>query len=389
MDPFSLSLGALSAIGACSTSLKILVGFCRLGGAPALLQALNNEVADLRLALEDVYDHLEKLRDDEAIVRMGTLLLDQTKAKVQELEMLIQYRILKAGREASLEVQRLSFLQERNRLNRLQTDLRQARQRITALFGHVIARKTSNMEVLLRDVILFNSRAHNDTQASLARIEEMIRRKTQLDSSSPIPALRKLQGPYFLAGSSDETVEMPLTLVKHQPTGFRCVCRHQTQRLLHIWLGRLWLGYTIAPTLRCDRHAHLQNASTTLELSYFFPLLFLQSVIIFSLKISRASSLTVSLRLTELIPDDHPIFLSIKLGDTEGIRKLVCSGQVSIHAQCSNDESLLSVLPLLSVSVQHFNRACQQAIIMRKTNSIETLLHLGANSGGTSTGHIP
>ena len=347
MDPLSLTVGLMTLIGTCATASKTLVKICRLGQAPALLQALNNEMSDLRLALMDIYEHLEKAKKDETVLRMGELIFDQTREKVQEVDMIVQYRILRAGGKASLQVKPMAFLRERDRLCQLQSELRHARQRITAMFNHLLVRDTSNIKILLKDILTSNGRANSDTQASLTRIEDMLRHTlgkpsslqplndTQLGSSHT-----SLKGPW-------EIVELSVARMKYPSVGSVCACRLYTTRSLYACLGRLLIGYTVTPALHCNQHRRLRSSSVELELSYFFPVWFLRYAVTLALEVDSSANIATSLRVTQIIPNDHLIFNYIEQGDLEGISRLLYSGEVSIHARDQWGSGLLLVCSLL------------------------------------------
>lgn len=59
MDPFSITTGVLTLLGACTAASRAFKKIRDLGQAPALIQALNNEISDLQLAMLNLNDYLQ------------------------------------------------------------------------------------------------------------------------------------------------------------------------------------------------------------------------------------------------------------------------------------------------------------------------------------------
>lgn len=146
MDPLSITVATLGLIGAAN---KVAVGLNKLAslkGAPAAILALNNEVSDLRLVLQETEPLL--LRHKEAAAsgdpkptlpppKMvdATFLrsMDRAKDKLLDLEFVIQNRLMtRLG-----AIDKLGWLREQDKVRKAQVDLRTVRLNITAALGVV------------------------------------------------------------------------------------------------------------------------------------------------------------------------------------------------------------------------------------------------------------
>lgn len=146
MDPLSITVATLALIGAANQVAVGLNKLASLKGAPAAILALNNEVSDLRLVLQETEPLL--LRHKEAAVSgnfKSTLpsskMIDATflhsmeraKDKLLDLESVIQNRLM--TRMGAID--KLGWLREQDKVRKAQVDLRTVRLNITAALGVV------------------------------------------------------------------------------------------------------------------------------------------------------------------------------------------------------------------------------------------------------------
>ena len=107
-------------------------------GAPQVLLALNNEIADLQLAvltIQGVYQAGHVANDNASASIISTLL--QTKDTLNRL-VALAIRVQKPtvdGTEASLVVNKLAWVREQSRLNRVHKELHDCRQKLISLTG--------------------------------------------------------------------------------------------------------------------------------------------------------------------------------------------------------------------------------------------------------------
>ena len=358
MDPFSLTVGIFSLIGACTATSRTFIGLRALKHAPALLQALNNEIVDLQLVLVDIKGYLDRVEMHEtdgisaSTIRKGRLLIEQTRGKVQEVDMLIQYEVLKPGREESFEVNRIAFLREQSHLRQLQQDLRYAKQQITDLFNQNKIREASN---ILTDIRLLGNQAHDDLLAGLsmlssgqARIEETLHYITTRTDSSNRPLSPTYSSHTSQLATSPihpkQTIEIQLAHVGHALRTPRYLFKRHSH-FLQASLGRLFIAYTNMPTFQCDSSEYFCHHDRTagLTVSYFFPARFLFCVIVFHIQLTQAFELTWSLAVRQIVSEDHLIWKYMRLDDLNGMKKLLSSRRVSIYAKNTSGHGLLNV----------------------------------------------
>ena len=267
--------------------------------------------------------------------------------------MIIQYQILKPGREHELKINKSAFVQHQGKLVQLQIDLRDARQKMLGLSHSLGLRKVSNIEVLLSDIHLNSLPAIMNSQVELrGRLDDLI-----LLLASRHGAVHQGRQDSSLANASDFE-GVGISLLRTQ-----CHCPlKSTSVQLSSFLGSLFMGYVAAPrTSRCRRNCPLHKKSKY-KLQFFFPAWFLRYAIMFEATGSTNSGpISCSLNVVQVIPYDHIIWDLIEREDLDGIKNLLGSGEVQIDAQtphpwCAiplyvNDfPILLKCIPLLMCS---------------------------------------
>lgn len=139
MDPLSITAGIIALIGAAN---QVAVGLNKLASmreAPDAVRALNNEVSDLRLVLDDAEPLLrkhERMSRPNAPGDSKFLLgLEHGKERLAELETLIQNRLFtRMGK-----IDRFGWLFEQNKVQRALVDIRAVRLSIVARLALVNA----------------------------------------------------------------------------------------------------------------------------------------------------------------------------------------------------------------------------------------------------------
>lgn len=143
MDPLSITAATLALIGAANQVAVGLSKLASLKGAPAAILALNNEVSDLRLVLQEAEPLLLKHKQATApsqptcpqkmVDATFLLSIERAKEKLLDLESVIQNRLMtRLG-----AIDRLGWLREQDKVRKAQTDLRTVRLNITAALGVV------------------------------------------------------------------------------------------------------------------------------------------------------------------------------------------------------------------------------------------------------------
>lgn len=143
MDPLSITVATLALIGAANQVAVGLNKLASLKGAPAAILALNNELSDLRLVLQETEPLLLKHKQaagsgqpsfppkmiDATFLRS----MDRAKEKLLDLESVVQNRLM--TRMGAID--KLGWLREQDKVRKAQVDLRTVRLNITAALGVV------------------------------------------------------------------------------------------------------------------------------------------------------------------------------------------------------------------------------------------------------------
>lgn len=274
-------------------------------------------------------------------------MLEQTKSLVHELEALIQYRILKPGREENLQVNRTTFLREQTRLIRLQGELRNARHRIMSLFNYLSIRETSHIRVLLRDLHYSGSQARLEVAEGLSTlherqssIENTLQHALETQSGSTPSTAFAIPQSTSVPDNSEEGVEISVIRLGE----LSCHCsKARVSGYLHTLLGDLFVSYTAAPSSGQYTRQCRCKLERDLVLVYSFPAWFIRQSLSLRVRYSRFVGLTLSLSVIQYLPDDHVIWDLIGEGDSCSLQKLFLSGQISIKAQDASGGGILNV----------------------------------------------
>ena len=127
MDPLSAGASAITVLGAALSVAKLSLQFLKtIKKAPKAIQDLIDEVKQIDAILSDVKDACQHGQQWSASLE---LLLPRAKAKLQDLDELIHFRLVKA--KENVEVDRFAFAKHQGKVYGLKEDLRNLRQDIT------------------------------------------------------------------------------------------------------------------------------------------------------------------------------------------------------------------------------------------------------------------
>lgn len=357
MDPLSITTGVVTLLGASAATLRLFKRIGNLKNGPALIQSLNNEISDLHLAAMNINDYIKRARARKPqltttyakLLDRCTEILEESKHRVQEVEALIHYRVLKPGREAEFEINRLHFLQERSRLVQLQTELRDSRQRISNLFAYLGIKEYSDTEVLLKDIRFNGSRLGEDVLKALqmlesgqGRLEDKLGQVLNVQVPDQISKNGAIQS---LAGFAVKGVQVSVTQ-GHRIPGRGCHACSKRKRTSICWrtcLGILFVGYNPGfVNSQCEQNCFVTSESN-LSLTYYFPTTFVNRAISLCAQHVGNLDLKFSISISQCLPPGDTTWLLICLADIEGLQELLSTGQLSIKARLTNGLGLLAV----------------------------------------------
>ena len=137
MDPLSVTAGIVAVVGAASSVGRTLGKLASLRGAPDTIRALNNEIEDLRLILQEIDTLLRREIDSSGPSHHQSLSgsLQRAKDKLLELEGILEYQIMTVDDCGNTAVNRFGWARQQTQIQRIQVDLRAIRLDLVAALG--------------------------------------------------------------------------------------------------------------------------------------------------------------------------------------------------------------------------------------------------------------
>ena len=317
--------------------------------APALIQAVNNEISELRLMLMDISDYLKSqkretstpLKVDEAIFRTCTSTLEQAKIQVLEVESLLQYQILKPE-SGSMRINKTAFWQHYDKLVQLQKELKNTKQKIIALSSLLGVRDVSRIEVILNDIRSHDLMMLQQGQQRIeSRLDSLIALQMNTTEAEGTPRLNSSQAS---SPSSLSHIEVSVSRVKLYNPQQNCTCfRQRNSMRLRTCLGILFIGYAAAPITTRGQPECPHPYRRDISFTYIFPIWLARCAILLHAEIDTSIAIRCSLSFVQIIPHNHAVWDLCCLGDLEGIKNLLCSNQLSIKAENIEGKTLLRV----------------------------------------------
>lgn len=132
-DPFSVSVGILTTLGAAGVIAKGLRKLLSVRQAPFFVHALNNEVADLKGVILETVDLLQIAQNHLGSKVPPSLLstLERLREILKELENLLKSLIIQNA-DGSTRVDWVKFLRSGKQIQCLQQKIRERRQALDA-----------------------------------------------------------------------------------------------------------------------------------------------------------------------------------------------------------------------------------------------------------------
>lgn len=137
MDPLSVTASIVAVVGAASSVGRTLSKLASLRGAPNTIQALNNEIEDLRLILQEIDTLLRRDIDSSgpSLHQSLSSALQRAKDKLLELEVILEYQVMTVDDHGNAAVNRFGWARQQTTIQRIQEDLRSIRLDLIAALG--------------------------------------------------------------------------------------------------------------------------------------------------------------------------------------------------------------------------------------------------------------
>ena len=385
MDPLSISVSILTILGSTGSVGKAVKKLVGLRSVPDALLALNNEISDFHLIVSKIDALLQLHRDatstSSRVVDFATEispLLERGKARLLDLECLIEYTLTAPGQHGEPVLNKVAWLREQERVRIVQDEIRSIRTSLAALIGIFASSTSLRTESQLSELILIG---HNmlelqrqsqamtnqiSTRQSVIGItyeriqpmlQELLRSQEAHDNSSSQSVSRsRSEGVSTSSWSRADgrlSVELGVPNLPQLVTskGHHCQCLCHTKytlqspyRLKQLF-GLLFLGYSGTPTIRtaCKRCTCYRAQFVTLIIRYFFPAWFMARVIDFSLRISSSNGIDQVLRVVPIIPENDMIFRLMSENDMKGFEKWLSARGALMFGVTPSDLTLLDV----------------------------------------------
>ena len=398
MDPFSLTVGILTILSAGGTIGKTLKNIITLK-APDVLFALNNEVVDLQIVVQDVSDllHQHSQISQDAPIKSVCFALDKSKRTLLELESLIAYELTTTtGKDDELRLDRSAWVRLEPKILKLKTEIREDRVRLSAAlnvlsssmslgidaqirqlrfeFASVslntgaardeLISQVQDLASLVQDSLVSGARQesapgrfHDEQTAAATDINDGPRTVPNCDSQQFCPpatdlALARQPGPSGYNASQIVRSNSFKITSKSCNVNCRCCCHKRgslkSPRFLTTILGSIMVGYNAIPGLapKCNDPS-CKGQSTNITYTYTFPQWFVSRVIYFNFKNQQLRGPELCMRVVRVRPYDAVIFIAV-LDNREEValqqtKRLLLAGEASVLDVNPRGYSLLSV----------------------------------------------
>ena len=275
MEPLSSLASVVTLVELVGKSSKLLNKAIRLKHAPDVLLALNNEISDLHLVLDDVNDLLlastsfvppESL--DSALERVKTTLL--------QLEQFVAYELTTYDSDGSARVDKSTLFRKEQRLHQLKDDVRANR----IILG-------SALNILALSISVHNGHHLRETYCSIERLHNRLDNLRIARDSRPAASDSDSQQIVLRKDDNEHGSNPPTSIQVFRAAcdaGCLCTChrynRIRSPAFLSKILGTLFIGYRANVSLRqtCNDAACRVRAGGTV-CTYTFPAWFLKYAI--------------------------------------------------------------------------------------------------------------
>ena len=150
MDPISLTASIIAVLGAGGAIAKGMRKIRRLESAPGVLLQLNNEVTDITLLIDLIYDLVRKgtpcPSSSAKQLEFVCATLSRAKDAVLQLEKLIAYTLTKETHSGA-EVDRSTWIRSSGRIRNAKDSIRRAREDLNTVWATLSQRQLPQVDI--------------------------------------------------------------------------------------------------------------------------------------------------------------------------------------------------------------------------------------------------
>ena len=399
MDPFSLTVGILTLLSAGGTISKTLNKIITLK-APDVLFALNNEVVDLQIVVQDVSDllHQHSQISQDAPIKSVCFALDKSKRTLLELESLIAYELTTTtGKDNALRLDRSAWFRLEPEILKLKNDIRNDRIRLSEALNILSSSTSLGIDAQIRQLRFEIASVSLNTGAARDELISQVQDLASLVQYSLVSGARQESAPGRFhdeqrTAAATDTNDGPRTVPNCDsqqfcppatdlalarqpgPSGYnasqitrsnsfkitskscnlncRCSCHKKgslkSPRFLTTILGSIMVGYNAVPGLasKCNDPS-CKGQSTNITYRYAFPEWFVRRVVYLNFKNEQSRGPELCLRVVRVRPYNANIFLALQDERQEvalqQTKRLLLAGEACVRDVDPDGGSLLSV----------------------------------------------
>ena len=344
--------------------------------APDVILALNNEISDFRLVIFEVASYLrqEPTRSSPSAQAFSTnvmLILDRARDRLIKLEALIEYRLVLPGTDGRIRLNKIGWTLERQKVKRIQEEIRSLRMNLLAVVGVLISKSTLRLELQMAELRAVGDHLNDQVDRSLATVgatsstaesllgevlHTLAQNQSRAEPHSYNAITASNTSPARLPHSQEVVSteeEEPVSTGEHAKshnlrisvnlqrcsllcTAFcTCRCHIRSTWTSPTWmsplLGRLFTGYAGLPflSLACDKSSCLWSSQPSISIQYFFPTWFAQRALYAYLLFSQYHGIEQSLRVSRVVWVGAEIFTKAHSGNTDAVKALLKSRESS------------------------------------------------------------
>ncbi|KAJ5381152.1 ankyrin repeat containing protein [Penicillium cataractarum] len=381
MDPLSIIASSVAIATLAAQTCRAFAALrSKAKGLPGRMHALNNEVADLELVLNEVAA-VFKERDSTLLIESETAniprLLELARGKLLELKLILE-RLGRSmeGSNSKLSpfINLLDLRKEQPRLGELQEELKSVRCNLNVMLGASNSRDMVRVRVELEGLSMVTSQIadqtnirkelqdsltyHHGTLADtverrvgqlmekrITQVEEMMRAQSEALKQNQItqtgalyrrPRPRRPSSQHSQSPIAPESVRVRVNQYTFKcQSGCTCACHKQTKTnasFMNRVLGQIFVGYAGLPMVspKCDSSECEKSQTPFISFEYWFPLGFCWSKIV-QAQVSYHPSFGPQFNITTLrsVPDTAPCVEFALHGNIEGLKGLFNRGAAS------------------------------------------------------------
>ena len=399
MDPFSMTVGILTLLSAGGTIGKTLNKVIKLK-APDVLFALNNEVVDLQIVVQDVNNLLHQHSEisQAAPIKSICFALDKSERTLSDLESLIAYDLTTTtGKDNELRLDRSAWFRLEPKVLKLKNEIREDRVRLSAALNVLSSSTSLGIDAQIRQLRFEVASVSLNTGAARNELISQVQDLASLVQGSLVSSARQEtapgrfhneqrtaaapninEGPQTVPNCDLQQSSPPATdlaLARQPgPSGYdasqiaksnsfkitgkscnvncRCSCHKKgslkSPRFLTTILGSIMVGYNAIPGLapKCNDPS-CKGQSTNITYTYAFPDWFVSRVVYLNFKNEQSRGPELCLRVVRVRPYGANIFLAMQDDRKEvalqHTKRLLLAGEASVLDVNLDGESLLLV----------------------------------------------